>query len=295
MFVMDGAESLQSPTSLRLNEQAQRTLEEMIRVAHNEETYANGCSGPTAASSLRGGASNTNGDGVVAGVRGGVDDLPAVVRLEELISREALLSIPGSTPRLPLPLPRAGIHKAEGGSQGAATASTGPEDARDAPRLGLLGSRAVCLHHDAVTSLKWADGGRSLCSTSDDGSFRVSTLLMGPQDEGKRDEKASFQSKRHFSPSDIALSSCALMGGEASEGGLEVKGEGGPAASPHTLAALGSYDNHVYLYSIPSARQLLRLDAHDDAVSCLDVAGPYLASGSWDATVKVWGIQPSRS
>jgi WD40 repeat protein len=110
-------------------------------------------------------------------------------------------------------------------------------------------------------------------------------------EEGREGElvKASLRSKRHFSPSEIALSCCALIGGEGREGGRE----GGPASG--TLAVLGSYDNHVYLFSIPSARQILKLDAHDDAVSCLDALGPYLATGSWDATVKVWSLLPSNS
>jgi hypothetical protein len=71
----------------------------------------------------------------------------------------------------------------------------------------------------------------TVCSTSDDGCFRVSSLEARGQDGAL---KASLRSKRHFSPSDIALSSCAL---------LELEG-------PPGLAILGSWDNSIYLYSI---------------------------------------------
>ncbi len=61
------------------------------------------------------------------------------------------------------------------------------------------------------------------------------------------------------------------------------------------------------MYSIRSARQLLKLDAHDDGVSALALAPasssstnggsepPHhlLATGSWDATVKVWALKSS--
>lgn len=54
------------------------------------------------------------------------------------------------------------------------------------------------------------------------------------------------------------------------------------------------------MYSIRSARQLLKLDAHDDGVSALAVAcSPngsddcLLATCSWDATVKVWTLRGS--
>ena len=47
--------------------------------------------------------------------------------------------------------------------------------------------------------------------------------------------------------------------------------------------------------SIPnySARQILKLDAHDDGISSLDVRGNYLCTGSWDATVKIWSLLPT--
>ena len=44
--------------------------------------------------------------------------------------------------------------------------------------------------------------------------------------------------------------------------------EAGPAAE---RIGLGSWDNSVYLYSIRYGSVLARMEAHDDAVSCLDV------------------------
>lgn len=88
-----------------------------------------------------------------------------------------------------------------------------------------------------------AEKGRSVCSTSDDGSFRVSTVMeengggdgssKGTSGEEEELLNISLRSKRHFTPSEIALSCCALVENEV-----------------NPLAILGSWDNSIYIYSI---------------------------------------------
>jgi len=56
---------------------------------------------------------------------------------------------------------------------------------------------------------------------------------------------------------------------------------------------VGSWDNALYRYSIATGRVRSRLEnAHDDAVSCCSSAkgagATYLATGGWDAAVKLW-------
>jgi factor associated with neutral sphingomyelinase activation len=71
---------------------------------------------------------------------------------------------------------------------------------------------------------------------------------------------------------DLALSSCEL--------------------SPNgKVVIVGSWDNNIYTYSIEYGSVLETVSAHDDAVSCLFLQGNILASGSWDATVKLWDFR----
>lgn len=51
---------------------------------------------------------------------------------------------------------------------------------------------------------------------------------------------------------------------------------------------LGSWDNSICAYSIEYGRTYQFNGAHRDAISCMDWRSGVLATGSWDATVKVW-------
>ena len=51
---------------------------------------------------------------------------------------------------------------------------------------------------------------------------------------------------------------------------------------------LGSKDNNLCAYSIEYGRTSDYLEAHSDAISCMDWRSGVLATGSWDSTVKLW-------
>ena len=47
-------------------------------------------------------------------------------------------------------------------------------------------------------------------------------------------------------------------------------------------------DNNLCAYSIEYGRTSDYLEAHSDAISCMDWRSGVLATGSWDSTVKLW-------
>lgn len=89
---------------------------------------------------------------------------------------------------------------------------------------------------------------------------------------------------------------------------------GAGAALP--VALCGSYDSHVYAFSVELGRVVGSFQAHNDAVSCLAWLGSCagqaegcsglgaagsssgsslrLATGSWDASVRVWDLGDGR-
>ena len=53
----------------------------------------------------------------------------------------------------------------------------------------------------------------------------------------------------------------------------------------------GGYDDyHCYAWDILKGERVSALDAHNNRVSCLDIApdGMSLCTGSWDSLLKVW-------
>jgi hypothetical protein len=66
------------------------------------------------------------------------------------------------------------------------------------------------------------------------------------EEEGGEGVRATLRSKRHFAPSDIALSCCALWGDEGGGEGEEAGAGGGGGGGGNPLAVLSSWDNHVY-------------------------------------------------
>lgn len=51
---------------------------------------------------------------------------------------------------------------------------------------------------------------------------------------------------------------------------------------------IGSWNNSIVTYSIEYGRTYNGLPAHRDAISCMDWNDGILATGSWDASVKIW-------
>ena len=52
--------------------------------------------------------------------------------------------------------------------------------------------------------------------------------------------------------------------------------------------SLSLQDNNLCAYSIEYGRTSDYLEAHSDAISCMDWRSGVLATGSWDSTVKLW-------
>jgi len=240
----EGVLGLFSPTSLRLDDRAQRTLEGMIHQAQADEKAAAAAAAAAAAVNYGGGFSlasssslgpspriSVGGGGREGGREGGQGGLPSAVRSEELVQGHDLPSVRGNGLHLPIPsAPPSTNGESLTATAASAAAAGGGDGDCGVPRLRLVGSAPLMLHRDRVSSVRWAEGGRegerALCSTSDDGSFRVSALVLDEEDgrEGGREGellKASLRSKRHFSPSEIALSCCALVGEGGREGGRE--------------------------------------------------------------------------
>ncbi|XP_065759071.1 protein FAN [Muntiacus reevesi] len=117
------------------------------------------------------------------------------------------------------------------------------------------------IHKEAVTGIAVSRNGSSIFTTSQD-----STLKMF--------SKESRMLQRSISFSNMALSSCLLLPGDAT-------------------VISSSWDNNVYFYSIAFGRRQDTLMGHDDAVSKICWHDNRLYSASWDSTVKVWSGVPA--
>nr|XP_055142307.1 protein FAN isoform X8 [Symphalangus syndactylus] len=117
------------------------------------------------------------------------------------------------------------------------------------------------IHKEAVTGITVSRNGSSVFTTSQD-----STLKMF--------SKESKTLQRSISFSNMALSSCLLLPGDAT-------------------VITSSWDNNVYFYSIAFGRRQDTLMGHDDAVSKICWHDNRLYSASWDSTVKVWSGVPA--
>ncbi|OWK04214.1 hypothetical protein Celaphus_00016273 [Cervus elaphus hippelaphus] len=124
------------------------------------------------------------------------------------------------------------------------------------------------IHKEAVTGIAVSRNGSSIFTTSQ-GVFaypKDSTLKMF--------SKESRILQRSISFSNMALSSCLLLPGDAT-------------------VISSSWDNNVYFYSIAFGRRQDTLMGHDDAVSKICWHDNRLYSASWDSTVKVWSGVPA--
>ncbi|CAN0174364.1 unnamed protein product [Scytosiphon promiscuus] len=136
----------------------------------------------------------------------------------------------------------------------------------------------------------------TLCTSSKDGSLKICAL---EREAGGSGPVSKAHTRRRVAGGEMALSCCALT-----------------ADGKHALA--GSWNNSILVYSVEAACVLSRVEgAHEDGVSCLALHEEPLtrsgggsissstrqisdtrrkmvvATGSWDAAVKVWEIWPS--
>uniref|UniRef100_A0A8C0KTX4 Protein FAN n=1 Tax=Canis lupus dingo TaxID=286419 RepID=A0A8C0KTX4_CANLU len=102
----------------------------------------------------------------------------------------------------------------------------------------------------------------------------VSLLIVKSDSTLKMFSKESKMLQRSISFSNMALSSCLLLPGDAT-------------------VISSSWDNNIYFYSIAFARRQDTLMGHDDAVSKICWHDNRLYSASWDSTVKVWSGVPA--
>jgi WD40 repeat protein len=158
------------------------------------------------------------------------------------------------------------------------------------PTISLLSKRMLLIpseipfkaHNEAISSVSLSvdavmdDAGEGVtlydwkafvCSSSSDASLKVMDA----------DSKTMLLStKRSYIGSDAALTSCRLT-------------------HDGKLAYFGSWDNHVYVYSIQNARLLSKQLCHDDGVTSISIDDfdKYLLTGSNDGAVKLWSIKNS--
>ncbi len=112
---------------------------------------------------------------------------------------------------------------------------------------------------------------RRLYATAVDGTLRTFDLRLNPASDGADASSVAVQS-RSTKLGSLALSAVCLTESDSA-------------------AIVGSWDNSIYVYSIPYGRVMERTDAHTAAVSALDLLGDTLISASWDGTIKVWKLR----
>jgi len=180
----------------------------------------------------------------------------------------------------------------------------------DASKVSLVAGEPIRLHSSAITSLS-AEPDKSLTTTSSNATASsgetvksLSFLLAA----SAKDSSVKVLSLHLDSA--IFSTSSSSGGGVGTDGVLEtgavrgsvkrtfLTGAEPPLSSciltkDATTVFTGCWDNNIYSYSVASASELGRREAHTDSVSALstDVNNRWLLSGSWDTTVKLWEIK----
>lgn len=133
---------------------------------------------------------------------------------------------------------------------------------------GGLSLLAVCAAESlsSVGSGSTAAAARRLYGTAVDGTLRTFDLTVDHSSGG-----VAVQS-RSTKLGSLALSAVCLTESDS-------------------VAIVGSWDNSIYVYSIVYDRIMERKEAHQAAVSALDLLDDTLISASWDGTIKVWKLR----
>ncbi|KAK9828528.1 hypothetical protein WJX72_000603 [[Myrmecia] bisecta] len=116
------------------------------------------------------------------------------------------------------------------------------------------------------------DGSSVLYSVSHSSVLKVTSLSDGSQ-------------VRSIKLGSVPLTSCELLPASQAQ------------ANSYPLVLAGSYDNHVYAYSVESGRILGSFEAHSDAVACMAIpttSQDRLFTGSWDGSVRGWRLDEGR-
>jgi factor associated with neutral sphingomyelinase activation len=129
--------------------------------------------------------------------------------------------------------------------------------------LSFFSLSLLFLITSVIHALSLSADAKVLYSASQDSSLKIYDLAQKRQ-------------LRSTNVCDLALSSCEL------------------APNGRTVV-VGSWDNNIYTYSVDYGSVLDTIGGHDDAVSCLCLRGTVLASGSWDATVRLWQFKSDGS
>eukprot|EP01028_Stygiella_incarcerata_P004535 TRINITY_DN19_c0_g1_i2.p1 TRINITY_DN19_c0_g1~~TRINITY_DN19_c0_g1_i2.p1 ORF type:complete len:1073 (-),score=250.53 TRINITY_DN19_c0_g1_i2:2522-5542(-) len=122
----------------------------------------------------------------------------------------------------------------------------------------------VRLHRDAVTDIKVSPDGKTMYTTSQDGSVKLFDV----------EERRQLRSANNIG--DLALSSVEVL-------------------EDRRRIIVGSWDASIYVYSVDYGRILDKISGHEDAVSDIKLVehGRKLVSCSWDGTVKIFDMQRS--
>ncbi|KAG7168899.1 FAN-like [Homarus americanus] len=114
------------------------------------------------------------------------------------------------------------------------------------------------VHREAVMGVAFTSDGQQMMSVAQDSLIKVFTV-------------PKLEQTRSVRLSSMAMSCCLHLPGT-------------------DTVVVGSWDNNVYKYSMQYGQVCLLLEAHCDAVSCMQWNNNILVTGSWDCTARVWSV-----
>lgn len=159
-------------------------------------------------------------------------------------------------------------------------------------------------HTDWVIGLAFSPDGKSLASTSLDGTVKVWSLLTGTESVAVASVPAEFGTRVAYSPDGMMFAtnggdgSATLWDANTGEAHSILHGHNvevmNVAFSPDgTRFATGSLDGTAILWDTATRKKLFTLTAHADGVRDLafNPDGSLLASGGFDGTAKIWDVE----